>query len=354
MKSLPLIHLLFLFAVTAHASAQVQIEAESGSLVGSAQVISASTASGGAALSLPSTGAGAEYASVVVTPGPQVISITYRSTASSGLQVQLQPNGGTVEVSLPSTGGDWQVKNVTGITTTSTQVNMSLIRTGLELLDVDMLAVCKAVDCVGCSIRIYDESLERQDGMPAPPVLVVDEPPWPGFTPPHPSEFWAQPDTPFVPNPPGAVNSGVTFNVQRNISLSFSTSPPFILPSLGFNGGVSLVITNFVWDELSGGSCEWGCMLGCRPTENTCDLGVSMTVRLVLPYAPNVNFAWFQDDSGSAAVVIGDSVNLRSSSSIPCGSSTRGFVSLGMSDKRLTGGRKFLNLSYQCLDCFDL
>jgi len=342
---MPRIHLLFLLAVAVRANAQ--IEAESGALVGSAQVISASSASGGAALSLPSIGAGAEYSSLLVTPGPQVISITYRSSAMSSLQVQLQPNGGTAEVALPSTDGVWQVKNVTGISTTATQVNMTLIRTGLELLDVDMLAVCKAVDCHGCRIVIYDDSLPWQDGIPAPAVLAVDEPPWPGFTPPHPSEFWAQKKTPFIPNPPGSANSGIVEGAQYNSTWSW----PFGITPIY---GVALEITNFVWDELSGGSCEWGCMLGCRPTQNGCDLGVSMTVKLVLPVEPNSNFAWFHDNAGGTAVTIGSSVDLSSGSALPCGSSSRRSVLITMASRKHFISHPLMYLSYTCDQCFDL
>jgi hypothetical protein len=37
-----------------------------------------------------------------------------------------------------------------------------------------------------------------------------------------------------------------------------------------------------------------------------------------------------------------------------CGSSYRGFVSLGMSDSCGFVSRPFLGLSYQCLNCFEL
>jgi hypothetical protein len=320
-----------------------QREAESGAVIGPAHVVHEAPASGGAILSLPSAGAGAEYASVETVPGPQSVTLKYRSSVHSSLQLHLQPNGGSMSVHLPSTNGEWRMGTFPGITITGTPVNFTLILTGLGVVDVDTWEVCLLNPCGGCGLSVYNESLPPVDGIDPPPVLAVDSPPWPGFVPPPPFTFWGPADNPFIPNPAGSTTSGIVEIGNKWIpNLSFPPSVSFA------DGGTGMEISNFQWDAMAAGDCAWACLMGCVPA-NQCELGVSMTLKLhVSPYLWRNN-ARFIDSHGSMIVTEGGLATLSSGSSRECGQPGKGHVRILMTNGWME--TPIVNIGITCDSC---
>lgn len=321
-----------------------QREAESGSVIGAAQAINEASASGGAMLSLPSAGAGAEYASVETTPGPQSVTLKYRCSVQSSLQLYLQPNGGSISVQLPSTGGEWKVGTFPGITTTDTPVNFTLILTGMGTVDVDTWEVCVVDPCVGCGLSVYNESLPTLDGPPVPPMMSVESPPVPGYVPPPPFELWGPRDNPFIPNPSGSTTSGVVMTTKWNISLSFPAS-------VQVQRGTCMEISNFTWSALAGGGCEWACMLGCTPAV-PCEVGVRMTVKLHLSPHLERNNTTLVDHQGTTIVTEGGTVALASAASSPCGTAAKRSVQILMVGPMYA--TPLVNLAFTCGNCVQL